>query len=175
MNGRTDTDVGLLAIAPAIVVVAALAVFALYSMIATPVRYEARKRALNEELVQIRTASHGSGDATAYPAKAICTTSPEQAALDLRQRLQSQAAAAAVTVADFTAAPAPGEAPSPRLEPVIFRFSASGRYEQIVGLLNTLAKSQPQIFVDTVDLRPDATLARLKFTGRMFCSSSARR
>lgn len=171
---RGDTS-GLLAIAPAIGAVAAFAAFGVFSVIATPARYDTRKRALGNELAQAQTSLRGSGDAAAYPAKAVCTTSPDQAALDLRQRLQAQAASAAVTVAEIAAAPAPSESPDRRLEPVTLQFSASGHYEQLVALLSTLAKSQPQIFVDTVDLRPDATNARLKFTGRVFCSSSARR
>lgn len=175
MSRRNHTSAALLAAAPAIGVAAAFAAFGVFSALATPAHYDARKRALNDELAQAQTYLRGAGDAGAYPAKALCTTSPEQAALDIRQRLQAQASTGAVTVTDIAAAPAPSESPDPRLEPVTLQFGAAGRYEQVITLLGALAKSQPEIFVDTVDLRPEAANARLKFTGRLFCSRSARR
>jgi hypothetical protein len=174
MRRRAQTDLSLVALAPAIAVVGAALAFATLSGLARPDHYGARMRGLNDQLSQAEAQLHGAADAGAYPAKALCRSSADQAALDLRQRLQSQAAAASVAVADVLAAPAATESPDPRLVPVTLQFTASGRYEQVVALLSSLAKSQPEIFVDTLDLRPDAANARLKLTGRVFCSSSAR-
>lgn len=174
MTARSNNhDLGLVAVAPALAVAGAVAAFVVLSGLAKPAHYTERTRVLNDELAQAQSLLHAPGDAGAYPVKALCQTSPDQAALDLRQRLQSQSAAGSVAVADITATPQAGDTLE-KVTPVTLQFTASGRYEQVIGLLGTLAKSQPQIFADNVDLRPDANNVRLKFTGRVFCSNSAR-
>lgn len=173
MTARRDYDLGLVAVAPALAVAGAVVAFLALSNLAKPIHYTERTRALNDQLGQAQSLLDAPGDAGAYPAKALCQVSPDQAALDLRQRLQSQAAAGSVAVVDIAATPQPGETLE-KITPVTLQFTATGRYEQVIGLLGTLSKSEPEIFADSLDLRSDTNNVKLKFAGRVFCSDSAR-
>ena len=56
--------------------------------------------------------------------------------------------------------------------PVVLRFTTQGSYEGAVQLLDQLSRSQPTVFVDSIDLRSRTSQVELKFVGRVFCAAA---
>jgi hypothetical protein len=107
-----------------------------------------------------------------YPADAVCETSASSATGAFRQRLQTAASNVGVNLANVAAAPGEPDEASGGLQPIAVRFEASGQYAAVVGLLQTLAKFRPSLFVDSVDLKSETTSVSLQFSGHLFCSTT---
>lgn len=173
MKARGAPSVESAGIAATLALFMAAAAFLALSAVARPHRYEARLSELRSDLAQARTLREPAGGTGAYGPKALCRTSPDQAALELRRRLQAPAVAG-VAVADLIVEPGPTSGAAVALISVQLQFRATGGYDAIVGLLGALAKSRPVIFIDNLDLRPDGANTVLQLSGRVLCAPSAR-
>lgn len=145
--------------------------------LAMPEHYKQRLRALDGQLERARSLMSAPGDPGAYPADALCQGAPDQAALELRRKLQGLAASTGVSIAGVVVTPElPDSSGSEAaLTGVKLQFQSEGSYEAVVGMLGALTKSRPEIFVDTLDLRSHAALVKLQMSGRAYCSISALR
>ncbi|HUO23361.1 MAG TPA: GspMb/PilO family protein [Caulobacteraceae bacterium] len=157
---------------PAVVGITALAMFLALWLIAQPSDLTQRMARIDQQTALAETVLTGER-AHGYLAGAVCQDA--RTAPDLvRQRLKSAAVAKGLALANVSAAPgAPNEAIG-GLEPISLAFEASGPYDAVIGLLGALAQAQPQVFADTVDLKSQVSSVSLKFTGRLFCSTTAR-
>jgi hypothetical protein len=151
----------------------AAAVFYLgLSLISLPGGFSGRLAEVDQQTADAERILVRSGTGSPYQVGAVCNDYAAATA-QLRQQLQTQAASAGLTLTNFSAVPgAPDEALG-GLRPQSLIVEASGRYDAVVGLLGALAKSQPQIFVDTLDLKSQTSSVALKLSGRFFCSTLA--
>jgi len=144
----------------------------LLSVIATPPHFKTRLAAVNAELTQADAARRAPGDGSAYPLNATCNGEPEAIEGLLRQQIAAAAASAGVdlTIAEVGS---PGE---PERDQRLFvhtvGFDASGPYSNVLGFANKLGQIRPALFIDTVGLDQDATSVKLKFSGRVLCSTA---
>jgi hypothetical protein len=174
MKRQNKLDTEVVVASATVASIAALAAYFALSALAKPAHYKDRLAAIQTQYSQTQALMRSPGEVGVYSSKALCHVSPDQAALDLRQRLQAQGAATGVTISEVAATPETPQDAEARLVPVRIQFGGSGRYEAVLGLLGGLSKSGPEIFIDTLDLAPDVANAKLKLTGRILCSISAR-
>jgi hypothetical protein len=138
-----------------------------------PQDFKARAHTLDGEISRTERLTKDRGDAQAFPAGAVCDNS-HAGADDLTRRVQGAAAAASVVLANFTVTPPADGATHGAAAPVAVQFSATGKYEAVLGMLSAMDRAQPQIFVDTADLKPSSGGAvSLKFSGSVLCWTSA--
>jgi hypothetical protein len=115
-------------------------------------------------------AAGGSG---ADPHRRACHTRPEAAMASLAQALSKGAAAAKIDVSNIVVAPSALGVRADNLTMVDVRFHASGSYDALITLLGLLSKSQPEIFLDTADLRSRSGAVDFDLKGHVYCSTSA--
>jgi|GEM_PF-1543908 Tfp pilus assembly protein FimV len=168
---RAQTDV----VVPALTVagLSAAVLYLLLSLISRPPDLSGRLAQVERNTGEAEQVLARSSTDSPYLAHAICED-PSAAPIALRQRLQSAAASTGLTFSNFSTTPgAPDEAIG-GLEPLSLSFEASGRYDAVVSLLGALAKAEPQIFADKIDLKSQTSTVALTFSGRIFCSTTAR-
>lgn len=140
------------------------------SAVVRPKDYDARLAALNQSVAEIERSAPASqvqvsGEST------FCGGSQLAAAPRLRDDLVKAAGAAGMTVKllDVLAG-----ARSANLAAIDVSFTVEGPYDGAVRLIGALQASQPEVFVDSVDLAPGGGGFSLKVKGRAFCWISAR-
>lgn len=164
---------GVATLAAGSIVALAVVVATGLSGLTKPAQSSERLRRVADVTARAERAVKGKGDAGAYPAGAVCRGSVEDAAEAAERRIQAAAASAGVTVSAVTAAPGPREPDAPLAE-VRIEVMAEGAYDATLMFLNLLARSQPEVFADTLDLETKGSKVELAFTGRLLCSTSAR-
>lgn len=107
----------------------------------------------------------------AFGPDAICAQAPEIQAQALRETLNGFASQGGLEVRAIDARPLDGAAPNAKLIPVRLKFEATGSYESIVLLLDSLGRQRPEVFVDALDLTAKTSNVTLAFSGRVFCSA----
>jgi hypothetical protein len=154
-----------------IAVVCGLLAYGALSALSRPSGLQTRLAAITRQTDEIERLKARLKGPSSYPAGAVCQTQTEPAIEALRQRIDLAASAAGVTVSGVSAAAqAPDEALA-GLQPILVSLEANGPYRSVVGLLQTLSRSTPSLFIDTLDLKSDAAVVSLKFSGRLFCST----
>ncbi|MDR3511014.1 MAG: GspMb/PilO family protein [Caulobacteraceae bacterium] len=173
MKRKTDADVNLMVVAVTIALAAGAAMFVVLAVIARPAHYSARLAAIGQQVDAADTLLRTGGDA-GYPLKALCSGAPDVAAAALRQRLQGAASATGVALSSVEADPGAADEARGGLYPIVLKLEANGRYDGVVSMLGSLAKGQPELFVDVVDLKSLTSAVDLKLSGRIYCSTSDR-
>lgn len=151
--------------------IAAVALFIILSMLAKPSDFSARASAIEAKTERAESLFRAGTGANAFAPGSVCEQGVEAQASALKAHVQSTAQGAGVTLASLGAAPAGPGQDGVTLSAVGLQFQASGRYDQVMGLLAGLANSRPAIFVDTADLISRTSSVDLKFQGRVFCSA----
>jgi hypothetical protein len=167
-----DTNTALMAVTIAAFV--AVAFYLLLSLVARPHGLTTRLRQVSGEVAQVETTLAGAKGVRAYSPGAVCHDAGPAAQAALKLRLQGAASAAQVSLTNLTTAAGAGDEAQGGLTPVTFQVEASGHYEAVVALLGSLAKAEPEVFVDTADLKSQTPAVALKLSGRVFCSTAAR-
>ena len=152
----------------------AVAFYLLLSLVARPHGLTPRLRQASDEVTQVETTLVRAQGVSPYVPGAVCHDAGPAAEAALKQRLQAAASASQVSLGGLTTALGAGDEAQGGLTPVTFRVEASGHYEAVVALLGSLTKAGPQVFVDTADLKSQASSVALKLSGRVFCSTAAR-
>ena len=171
LTGRLDASkVGT---AVAVVVVGALLYAIALSGLSHPSHAKQRLAKLDDDLARAEALRSGPGAAEAYPAHALCKGGAELAQAVLKEKLASMAAAANVnlTLGDLTPAGEPQR--GQKLMPMTVGFDADGPYEHLLSFTRSLAVLRPVLFIDTAGLEQDAGTVKLKFAGRIYCSTFA--
>ena len=147
----------------ATLVTALLAQF-LFSALVKPPSYSRRMAALTASVDALNqpTGSTRRG----YGPGAVCNGAAQAASESLRRALVEQARTVGAGLKDLSVAP--GERQG-ELTPIDVSFTAEGPYASTVQILALLQAAQPEVFVDSADLRPTAAGAALSIRGRAFC------
>ncbi|WP_329638687.1 GspMb/PilO family protein [Phenylobacterium sp.] len=160
-----------LALAAGVAMAGALAMALLLTQLGAPAKLSARLEALTVKTDQARDLMRAPPSDRLYAADALCRHDPGAAAQALREGLAASAAQANLSVDFLEAHPdGPGDSPG-GLAPMRLKFSVTGSYENVVGLLATLARQRPAIFADGVDLTAKTANVTASFSGRAFCAA----
>lgn len=153
---------------------AAIAIIAvgLLSMLAAPSNGHDRLKVAGSGISAMEASLQHQNPALPYPAGAVCPSRDVGVKL-IQQRLQQAAANAGVPLTDVSIGKASSNEASGLTEFTI-TFGAQAQYDALLRFLDSLSKSQPQVFVDTADLTPNTSVATLKLTGRAVCWTVAR-
>jgi hypothetical protein len=141
------------------------------SALARPVDQITRLAELNRKIDRIEALQRAPSDGVTYPKGAVCREGVGRGASLVEQKLRSglgQARLVRVAFDPSTAVEGEG------LMAVSFRFETLGSYEDALGLLRGLDAARPTIFADSVDLVSKTSAVSLQFSGRFYCSTSAR-
>ena len=156
------------------VAVAALAAYwLLLWTIAQPAHFKTRLATVTEELAQADAVRRAPGNGSAYPLNATCKGEP--AAMDslVKQQIASAAAAAGVDLA-IGESGLPGEPErNQKLLAYTVGFDATGPYSNVLAFAGKLGQLRPALFIDTLGLDQDDAAVKLKFSGRVLCSTAA--
>ena len=163
-----DVNATLLAVAAAIC--AGGAVYIGLVLIARPAGLERRLAVVAQQADDADRLKARSGGPSPYSVGAVCEGGADAGAAALRQRINLTASKTGVVIEDVSANPQTPDDANRGLQPVTVTIKASGQYAAVVGLLQTLAKSTPSVFVDTLDLKSGVGAVSLKLSGRLFCS-----
>ena len=142
------------------------------SALAKPSHYADRRAALERQVEQIERLQNTPRSGATYPKGAVCRGGLDQGAKQVEQALRA-AAGPDVTVSNLVIEDLP-QADSPGLRAARVRFEAVGGYDQALALLTALQPLRPVIFADSVDLTSKTSSIALNFSGRFYCSTSAR-
>jgi hypothetical protein len=169
---RPKIEVGVVVGAAVLGLVLAVALFFTLSSLTRPQAFKERARAVEEQITRAEQLAAGPGDLRAFTPGAVCASSA-QGADELKRRIETGAAQASVAVTGLAVSAASSDEPSGQITQIRLQFEASGKYESVVQLLGALTRPMPEIFVDTIDLKPQsAGGAIIKFTGEAFCWSA---
>lgn len=163
-TGRELALAGGLALGCALVMSIAL------SSLSRPKDFDERLALLERRTAEAERLARTARTAKAYRPGVICAGSPADQAAAIRSTLESQAGQTQLSLTVVDVSPEGDGGDGARLETLRVRFEAAGAYEAALGLLETLERVQPQIFVDTVDLVSKTSSVTLSFSGRAFCS-----
>lgn len=141
------------------------------SALAHPVDHAARVAALQVKLDRLQRLEHAPIGGLVYPKGAVCREGAMRGEALVEQKLRAALGQARLVNLAFepTAATSDG-APTP----VGLQFEVEGSYEDVAALLSALDAVRPTIFADRVDLETRTSAVALHFSGRFYCSPSAR-
>ncbi len=151
--------------------IAAVAFFIVLSVLAKPSDFSTRASEIETKAERAESLFRTGTGANAFAAGSVCEQGVEAQATALKARVQAAAQGSGVTLASLGAAPAGPGQDGVTLSAVGLQFQASGRYDQVMGLLAGLANARPAVFVDTADLISRTSSVDLKFQGRVFCNA----
>lgn len=151
----------------AVAIVAAMGLSAL----ARPADQAARLAELDRKIGRIEALQRAPSGGATYPKGAVCREGVGRGATLLEQKLRADLGQARLVRVAFDPSTAvDGEG----LMAVSFRFETLGSYDDAMGLLRGLDAARPIIFADSVDLVSKTSAVSLQFSGRFYCSTSAR-
>lgn len=171
---RQQLDVNLVVVSATIAATVGTAFFVTLLIVARPSHYSARLAEITRQIHVAEAQLQSSGDPRAYSPKAVCRGDAGAASAVFKQQLQSAAAATSVTLVNAQAVAGASDEANGGLTPIAVQLDGNGRYDSVVLMLGSLAKLQPQLFVDNVDLKSQTSSVNIKLTGRIYCSTSAR-
>jgi hypothetical protein len=173
MSARRAIDVRT---ATTVVTAAALtAVVFLFALLALahPRGLEARLARATAALTDVEAKLQAPGDPYAYPPHVLCRMGANAAGPALQDRVTALAAGSGLTLSSLSATPGVEDETAGGVAPVTLQFQTSGRYDAVIGFMGALAKNQPEIFADSVDLKSETSAVSLTFEGRIYCSPPA--
>ena len=173
MSARIRVDVQVVATAFTVAAGVAVALWLIFATIAHPSRVSARMADLDRRLDEAdRLAATATGPLT-QPPGAICHQEADSAVAALKQRLQANASANGLTLSNLAVSPGAGDEALAGLTPITFSLEANGRYDAVVTMIAGLGKAEPELFVDQADLKSQTSSVDLKFSGRLYCLTTA--
>jgi hypothetical protein len=141
------------------------------SALARPADRTARLAELDRKIDRIEALQRAPSSGATYSKGAVCREGVGRGASLVEQKLRADVGQARLVRVVFDpSTPVDGEG----LMAVSFRFETLGSYEDAVSLLRSLDAARPAIFADSVDLVSKTSAVSLQFSGRFYCSTSAR-
>lgn len=141
------------------------------SALARPAQRAERLAQVEAKLDRLETLQRGAGgEEPPYPRGAICREGVGRGAGLVEQKVRAQLGQARLAAIAFEPSVPVGDS----LMAVSFRFETEGPYEDAMVLLRGLDAARPTLFVDSVDLASKTSVVSLRFSGRFYCSTSAR-
>jgi len=176
MTSRKPSGPGLAVAATLAGGLAALLAATGLAALARPADRAARIAALEVKLDRLHRLERAPVGGLVYPKDAVCRDGAVRGAAVVEQALRAGLGEAKLVRISFEPEPATSGPASVGAAPtaVALRFETEGSYEDATALLSTLDAVRPAIFVDTVDLETRTSAVSLQFSGRFYCSTSAR-
>jgi hypothetical protein len=171
MSARQALDLHAMIASVTIGALAAVVFFLLLSLISRPPGLQSGLAVATRQVDEAETKLQSSGDPYAYPSHALCRDAPDLAVAKLRERLTASGGGP-ITITNVSATAGVADEATGGLVPIALQFEADGRYDAVVNLLGGLARSEPEIFVDSADLKSETSSVALTFSGRIYCSPS---
>lgn len=140
--------------------------FLLLSALARPSGWQDRLEASTVLASRAETLKGPPGETGVYAPDAVCEAANASQVRDIELALGALAMESGFEVT--AAARAAGEAPG-GLTVIEVNGRGSAPYEAVVGFLGKLDGLRPQVFVDTLDIRPEGGMVSLRFKGRVLC------
>ena len=140
--------------------------------LARPSDYAARETQLEARVAEIERLSK-TRDSSTFGPRAICKNAEPGELAAVQQTLSGLAGSSSVTLTYLAVQPPAGDSAA-ALTPIGLQIEAQGPYDALSGFIDHIAKAQPEIFVDRLDLRPSGQDVMLKLSGKVFCWNSAR-
>lgn len=157
-------------LAVSIGVLAAVVLGSALSRLGTPEGFSGRLDVLSTQVARIKKSAGLAQRSGALGA--VCERHASDQASLLTKILPAMATQYGVQLSSAEATPEePNSGGAAPLAPVHLQFGASGSYEGVMGLLDSLSRSKPQVFVDTLDLTSKTSSVEVKFSGRVFCAA----
>jgi len=154
--------------------VCATAVWMALSAAATPPDFTTRKSSLANQINEIERLARKTSGASSYGANAVCGHLDATNIARITQTISHTAAISNVRVEDFDLRPPDAPRARDRLATIAIRLQAKGDYGDLRGFIDHLAQSEPEVFVDRLDLAYRSPDVELKLTGKVFCWLSER-
>jgi hypothetical protein len=136
-------------------------------IITRPSAYGARLAAVERTADRIESLLRAPGDPASFHASALCHDTGARAADLYNATLQNAAASAGVTLASANIVPGTPDASG--VSTVAVQFDATGPYSGALGLMGRLAAADPELFLETVDLKSQVSSVELRLQGRFYC------
>lgn len=155
--------------AVAIATLGALATALGLAHLAAPRDMRPRLEALAGQAQHLRSDLQPVASAPLIPAGAICRDT-EAAAKTLRDSLTGAANQAGLGLEMIDARADVAANGTAKLAAVRLRFTATGSYESVIGLIAALSRQRPELFADNVDIVSKTSNVSLTFSGRAFCT-----
>jgi len=161
------------AIACAIALLSGVWFFALFWVVATPKEASSGTSAANRSLDRVDAILARQHGAATFPPGSVCRSTAEAAMQALRQRLATAARTSGVALTSSSATVGAANPATGWLTPIAVRLEADGPYGAALAFAGALAKSQPNLFADTVEIRSKASAAAFILDGHIYCSTYA--
>ncbi len=149
---------------------AALVAAAGLSALARPADRAARVAALQVKLDRLQRLERAPVGGLVHPRGAVCRDGAIRGEALVEQKLRAALGQARLVSLAFDPAAASDGTPTA----VGLRFEVEGSYEDATALLAALDAARPTVFADTIDLQTRTSAVALHFSGRFYCSPSAR-
>ena len=172
MRASRTPDTVLIGGAVVAAVAAAMAAFAALSGLSTPARLGGRIDALEANIERARAVLERPREPSHYLSDPICHAGSSNAADVVRAELSRAASQSGLAPPNVTIAGG-GADPTSQIYPVMFTVDVTDRYDLILGFLDRLAQSEPEVFADSLDLVSKTSAVSLKLTGRVECLASS--
>ena len=141
------------------------------SALARPADRAARVAALQVKLDRLQRLERAPVGGLVHPKGAVCREGAMRGEALVEQKLRAALGQARLVSLAFDPAAATSDgAPTA----VGLQFQVEGSYEDATALLAALDAVRPTIFTDTVNLETRTSAVALHFSGRFYCSPSAR-
>jgi hypothetical protein len=161
-------NAGVIAGAALVAVIAAVGAGLALSHIAKPPGFEARLAAVSKTIDRAQALSRPGVSRSAHGAHAVCP-GPGADNLDaIRGTLIAAATRAGLPQAEISLA-ALGGGDNDMIAPVRVSLRSEGSYSAVLNLLGQLDTAQPELFADSLDLKPKTTAVDLRLSGKVFC------
>lgn len=167
MTVRPSTKAMDAALAAGLGLACALILGVTLAAVAAPADFAARVAKVDADVELTQRLLRAPRGAAVSP-EALCRRDPSEQAGRMRAELETFAAQANLTLSGLRITP--DDSRAGRLVPVQVRFEARGSYEAVLLILDRLARQQPQVFAETVDLTSQTTSVALVFKGRLYCA-----
>jgi hypothetical protein len=173
MSARRTIDVRTATTAVTAAALTAVVFLFALSALAHPRGLQARLARAATALTDVEASLQSPGDPYAYPPHALCRMGANAAGPALQDRVTALAAGSGLTLSGVSATPGVADETAGGVAPVALQFKTTGRYDAIIGFMDALARNQPEIFADSVDLQSETSAVSLTFQGRIYCSPLA--
>ncbi|MGR4866930.1 hypothetical protein [Caulobacter sp. LARHSG274] len=141
------------------------------SALARPVHRAERLAQLDQKVERIAQLQRATAGGLTYPRGAVCREGIARGSDLVAQKLRAGLGQAQMVRLAFEPSVS---VDGSGLVVIGFRFETLGSYEDAMGLLRGLDAAKPAIFADSVDLTSRTSAVSLRFSGRFYCSTSAR-
>jgi hypothetical protein len=172
MSRSVGLDAAAIAASAGLATIVGVAVLAALFMISQPPRLRNREVELQSQILTAQDLAGHPGTAGAYPLGALCSGPLDPALRALSPRLRAEAASSGVTLAELSAVPATRDLKRVHVEAASVQLDIHGSYGAVLDFLGRETSARPSLFVDTLDLKPDASKFEAVLKGRVICSAS---